>query len=246
MKKAIIKNKLGGKHLQALLLCHLVLMLCSCVLPTQNRFDDKTKWMEKNFPNRANYLEKIKYDPIFKQAILDGQIKLEMSFDEALVAGEISPYGPNPAGKVFWCNEKLVDSCSAECQDCRAMLVRKRQIHLFETAARGLQIVANYPNNKWPAHLPYHPSSYSAARHILRNEYAPGMNLEDITHVATPPRSDTLYFCGSENQGRNDIPCSANCVGCRAEIHIPGSANGKPRIIELYFNHGVIEHLLQR
>ena len=234
------------KLIFVLLLSQLCLTLYGCVLPRENAFDAKTGWMEKNFPDHAKYLEQIQYDPKFKQAILDGQIMPEMSFDEVLVAAEIKPYGPNPAEKVFWCQNKLVPQCDASCANCRAMLVRKRKIHFFETAARGLQLVDSFPNNKWQAHLSYFPSSYSAARSILRNEFAVGMHLDDIAQVARPPRSETQYYCGAENQGRSDIPCSANCPSCRVEIHIPRSGRNSARVIELHFQNGVLDHLQQR
>jgi len=222
-------------------------MFYGCVLPEkQSEFDEKSQWMSKNFPNQAEYIKKINYDPKFEHAILTGQIMLKMSFDEALVAGEISPYGPNPAGKVYWCNDKLVDVCEPNCGDCRAMLVRKHEIHLFENGERGLEIVASFPNNKWPAHLTYRPSSYTSARYILRNEYAVGMEFGDIAHVATPTNTEKRYYCGDENQGRNDIPCSQGCPSCRVEIQIPRIANQASRIIELYFHNGVLDHLQQR
>jgi len=246
MNSFFLCNSALFKRVILLVICHLFLTLYGCVVVTPNEFDDKTRWMEKNFPDHAKNIDKIQYDPKFKQAILTGQVKVDMSFDEALVAGEITPYGPNPAGKVFWCDNKIVSSCAPECGDCRAMLVRKREIHLFETKQRGLQVVASYPNNKWPAHLTYLPSSYLAARSILRNEYTVGMHFDDIAHVATPPRTSTRYFCGAENRGRDDIPCSQACEICRVEIHMPRRGRQNPRLIELYFHHGIRDHLQER
>lgn len=222
-------------------------LLTACVLaPPQSEFDAKTQWLESNFPSRAKNIEQINADPRFKQDILDGVASKDMSLAEVLVAREVSPYGPHPAEKVFWCSNNVVKACSAECSDCRAMLVLKHHIHLFETGARGLQLVASYNNDKWPPHLAYLPSSYSAAKHILRNEYARGMRLDDIAQVSTPPASKIQYYCGGANRGRIDIPCATNCPTCRVEIHIPRDRDKPPRVIELHFSNGIVDNLSQR
>lgn len=219
----------------------------ACVIePAPSAFDSKTQWLANSYPDHAKNIEKINADPRFRQDILTGIVSKGMSMDEVLVAREIKPYGPHPSEKVYWCQDQRVNACSPQCGDCRAMLVLKHHIHFFETGSRGLQLVASYPNNKWQPRLSYLPSSYTAARHILRNEYARGMQLDDIAQVATPPASKTQYFCGGENHGRRDIPCPSNCIKCRVEIHIPRDGKKPPRIIDLHFSHGVVDNLSQR
>jgi len=225
----------------------LCLLLNACVLPPpQSNFDTKTQWLANSYPDHAKNIEQINADPRFRQDILDGVVSKEMSLAEVLVAREVSPYGPHPAEKVFWCQDQVVNACTPECNDCRAMLVLKHHIHLFESGNRGLQLVTSFNNDKWPPHLAYIPSSYTAAKHILHNEYARGMRLDDISQVATPPASKFRYYCGAQNRGRSDIPCASNCVNCRVEIHIPRDRNKPPRVIELHFSNGIVDNLSQR
>lgn len=223
-----------------------LLLFVGCA-PINSDFDDKTRWMQRNYPDRSSNLEKIQYQEKYRQAILNGQVMFDMSLDEALVAGDIVPFGPRPGSKVFWCMDRVVEKCAAACQDCRAMLVRKKELHFFESGERGLQVVASYANHKWSAQLSYIPTSYSAARAIMRNEYQIGMHFDDMLQVDLPKRASTRYFC-SEGQTTNQsaTPCSEQCTRCRVEIQIPRIGQHKPRLIQLWFKQRILDRIQER
>lgn len=218
----------------------MLLMLNACT--EVNEFEQRQEWLLRNYPSRAVNMEKLENPQRFQQQIKTGLVVPEMTWDETLVALDAPPYGPKSVAKVYWCEDQLTDLCQATCKDCRAMLVSKGQIHLFTTGTRGLQVVESFPNQQWLPHRSYTPSSYQAARAILRNEFRVGMSFSDIFQLEQSKSNTTVYYCNDTQVAVSDNPCSESCVRCRIELVAAHASDPRPQRMSLFF----VQQRLQR
>ncbi|WP_455211222.1 hypothetical protein [Kaarinaea lacus] len=207
--------------------------LIGCTIVHNQNYSQQNQWLASNYPDRASHLNQISSaQPYFRDDVIAGQVQLGMTVDEVLIATDTTPFGPKRYKGKFWCDNKTVDRCDANCQRCDGMIFFQNQLIWFRGHDQPPTVVdMDQPTHHKSIFASAPSKKFQIAEALYRNEIIPGMSFSDVNRVLSSIPSKARYFCDN-NQAQALATCDASCAICK--IKIPAqNANAFSQVIFL-------------
>jgi hypothetical protein len=209
----------------AVIMVTISLGLIGCNHGISQNYSLKNQWLANNYPDRTAHLNQISTVQLyFRDDVIAGQIQLGMTVDEVLIATDTAPFGPKHYKGKFWCNDKIVQRCDAQCVRCEGMVFLKDQLVWFyghyqppghyqvptvvEIAPQAGQVSIF---NTAP------PEMFRIADALYRDEIVIGMSFSDVIRILRSVPSEAMYYCDNE-QAKIASICDTSCAVCKIEI----------------------------
>jgi hypothetical protein len=161
---------MGKPLIKLILTAILCILTVSGCTTTPNEFAAKQKWIEINFPDREKFLQQLPGDhTFFHHQVMAGQIVKGMSYEEALIATDTSPFGPKKNNTLFWCNDLLANNCDSKCLACASVLILKKSVVLLKGMTSQLAVVIVRKKERSDTINHYQVKNYQDAEILFNN-----------------------------------------------------------------------------